>query len=463
MWTRPGGPETAAPQFVAGRPFQGRRGGAERLALLLVLCLVSGLAAAGPGAPPADGTTALHRAVSANEPLTKIDALIKAGADVNAANRYGVTPLSLAAANGNDRILDLLLTSGANPRAADAALSEGRTLLMLAARTGSAESIRQLAGRGVEVNAAETRTGSTALMWAALENRAEAVRALVAAGANVNARSKVTAYPHTPPGVIGDALEEGYSYVGQTVLPKGGWTPLMYAARQGALDAARALIDGGADLNAADPDGTPALTFAIINGHYDVAMLLADRGADVNQSDRTGATPLYSAVDMHTLATSFGRPALARDVTDGSVGAAKMLLAHGADPNRPLETKVLKRTYTAGDARLAAGATPLMRAAKSGDVVMMQVLIAGGADLDRANAAGDTALHIAVNAPKTVRFLTDEGASPDIRNARGLTPLEALLKAQNPNAESVALLRDLTGDYATQPSPEAPAGRRRAQ
>jgi ankyrin repeat protein len=442
-----------------------RRGGvAQILAPLLALCLVSVLAAAGPDAPAADGTTALHRAVSANEPATKIDGLIKAGADVNARNRYGVTPLSLAAGHGNDLVLDLLLKSGASAKAADSALTDGRTLLMLAARTGNAGAITLLVNAGSNVNAAETRTGSTALMWAAVENRAEAVRALVAAGATVNARSRVTAYPHTPPGVIGDALEEGYSYVGQTVLPKGGWTALMYAARQGALEAARALVEGGADLNAADPDGTPALTFAIINGHYDVARLLADKGADVNQADRTGATPLYSAVDMHTLATSFGRPALTRDVTDGSVDAAKMLLAHGADPNRPLKTKVLKRTYTGGDGRLVEGATPLMRAAKSGDVVMMNVLIAGGADLDRANAAGETALHIAMNSPKTVRFLTDEGASPDVRNARGLTPLEALLKAQNPNAESVALLRDLTGDYTTQPSPDASAaGRRRAQ
>lgn len=421
---------------------------------LVVLALGVGLAAS-------DGTTDLHRAISTNQPAEKIEALVKAGADVNAANRYGVTPLSLAAANGNDRVLTLLVTAGANPTAADAKLSEGRTLLMLASRTGNAAAIRLLIAKGASVNAAETRTGSTALMWAALENHADAVRALVAAGADVNARSKVTGYPHTPPGVIGDALEEGYSYVGQTVLPRGGWTALTYAARQGAIDAARALVDAHADLKAADPDGTPALTFAIINGHYDLATLLVEKGADVNQPDRTGATPLYSAVDMHTLQTSFGRPELPRAVTDGSVPMAKILLAHGADPNSTLKTKVLKRTYNAGDARLGEGSTALMRAAKSNDAVMMRVLIDGGADVDRQNAAGDTALHIAMNSPKTVRFLADEGASPWMKNARGLTPLEALLKAPNPNAESLKLLRDLTGDYTTQPSPEAPAGRRR--
>src|SRR5262249_18002426 len=176
------------------------------------------------------------------------------------------------------------------------------------------DGVRLLLAHGGAVNAVESRTGTTALMWAASENRADAIRALVAAGADLNARSKVTSYPHTPPGVIGDALEEGYSYVGQTVLPRGGWTALMYAARQGSLDAARALADSGADFNVADPDGTPALTLAIINGHYDVAALLVEKGARINQADRTGATPLYSAVDMHTLQTSFGRPELAREV-----------------------------------------------------------------------------------------------------------------------------------------------------
>ena len=425
----------------------------ERAALLIPLFAVA-LAAS-------DGTTDLHRAISVDAPAEKVEALIKAGADVNAKNRYGVTPLSLAAAGGDARILRLLLEAGASLKAADASLSDGRTLLMLAARTGRVDAIRLLVDKGANVNAAETRTGSTALMWAAAENRAEAVRALVSAGADVNARSKVTAYPHTPPGVIGDALEEGYSYVGQTVLPRGGWTALMYAARQGALDAARALAESGADLRSADPDGTPALTFAIINGHYDLAALLIEKGADVNQPDRTGATPLYSAVDMHTLVTSFGRPELPRAITEGSVPMAKTLLAHGANPDRTLKTRVLKRTYQAGDGRLVEGSTALMRAAKANDAVMMRVLVDAGADLNHQNAIGETAMHLAVNAPKTVRFLADEGASPWMKNARGLTPLEALLKTPNPNAESIAILRELTGDYTTPAAPEAPAGRRR--
>jgi ankyrin repeat protein len=261
--------------------------------------------------------------------------------------------------------------------------------------------------------------------------------------------------------VIGDALEEGASYVGQTVLPKGGWTALMYAARQGALDAARALAESGAALDITDPDGTSALIFAIINGHFDVASLFADKGADVNLADRTGATPLYSAVDMHTLASSFGRPDLPNPVVAGSVDAVRMLLARGADPNARLKTKVLKRVYNPGDARLAEGATALMRAAKTGDATMMRLLIEAGADLDCVTAAGDTALHIGVASPAIVRLLAESGATLDVRNQRGLSPLATLLGSRDRNEETVALLREWTGDYTTQaPAPTAAGPRR---
>ena len=61
-----------------------------------------------------DGTTPLHRAVHRND-LKAADVLIRGGADVNATNRYGVPPLSLAATNGNAAMLELLLKAGANP------------------------------------------------------------------------------------------------------------------------------------------------------------------------------------------------------------------------------------------------------------------------------------------------------------------------------------------------------------
>ncbi|PWT82864.1 MAG: hypothetical protein C5B57_07965 [Blastocatellia bacterium] len=433
-----------------------------------------------------DGTTALHWAAqSGNVPA--VDLLIAAGADVNAVNRYGITALALAARQGNAALLGSLLKAGADLRIADSAESEGQTLLMHASHTGSVEAIRLLVDYGADVNARERRTGTTALMWAAIEDQEAAINALLAAGAEIDARSALTRYPHTPPAVVGDPLEEGASYVGQTVLPKGGWTALMYAARQDARGAVRMLAESGSDLDVTDPDGSSALMFAIINGHYDVAALLAEKGADVNLADRTGMTPLYAAVDMHTLPTTFGRPDLTPPVVAASIGAIKMLLAYGADPNARLKTKILKRVYNPGDPRLGEGATPFMRAARGGDVAVMRLLSEAGADptlaqqngnmpihlavsasrggnnpdrsTDRAaieaityclelgadinatNSAGDTALYLSLAAPATVEFLIAHGASRDVKNRQGQTPLDAALLSREPNEVTIAVLR----------------------
>ena len=284
------------------------------------------------------------------------DLLLRAGASANAANRYGVTPLSLAARNGDAGLIRRLLAAGATVKAADAALPERQTLLMLAAPTGDVASVTALLAAGSDPNARESRTGTTALVWAAAGNRGDAVRALVAGGADPNVLSTVTAYPHTQSGVLLTGLEEGVTYVGQTVLPKGGWSAVMYAAREGASDAVRALAESGANLDLSDPEGTTALVIGVINGHYDVGSTLLEKGANPNIADIKGMTPLYAAVDMHTIADTFGRPYPPRDVIEGSVGIAARLLEAGANPNARLKAPILKRVYDAGDGRLGEGA-----------------------------------------------------------------------------------------------------------
>ena len=192
-----------------------------------------------------DGTTPLHWAVRADD-LETSRALLRAGADARAANRYGVTPLSLAAVNGNAAMIELLLAAGAD---ANASVSRGQTVLMTAARTGSAAAVQALLARGADPNAREAQLGETALMWAASENHAEVVTLLASRGADVHARSSTVQFPKDRFGLEGVL----------TILPRGNWTPLMYAARDGAPDAARALARAGADVNAADPDGTTPL------------------------------------------------------------------------------------------------------------------------------------------------------------------------------------------------------------
>src|SRR5262245_44184140 len=241
-------------------------------------------------AAQADGTTALHLAVRAND-IELIRTLLRAGANAKATNRYGIAPIMLAATNGSVEALDARLMAGAN---ANTQSAEGEPVIMSAARTGNAAAVKLLVGRGADVNAREKWFGETAVMWAAAENHADAIRVLAESGADINAKSTVIEAP---------VLEFPRSGGPNSPFPRGGWTALMFAAREGAIDAARTLAELGANLNVAalpqtdiplKPEefktvdqgvGTTALVFAIINTHYDLAAVLLEKGANPNVVD----------------------------------------------------------------------------------------------------------------------------------------------------------------------------------
>ena len=409
----------------------------------------------------ADGTTPLHWAVHQDD-LATVKMLLRAGANVQATNRYGVTPLALAATNGNPAIIDVLLAAGAD---ANAALPEGETVLMTASRTGNEDAIKLLVEHGADVNARENWLGESALMWAAAQNHAGAIKILLQHGAKPDIASNPTTYKR-PVG-------------GQTILPRGGFTALMYAARENAADAVSALADGGANLNAGDPDGATALILAIINAHYDIAKLLLDKGADPNVADATGMTPLYAAVDMNTLAFMHGYVTLRPTGRLNPVDVVKLLLAKGAKPDLALKRPTLQRHNNGPNQNLGEGTTPLMRAAKSGDVPVMKLLVAAGAnpkleqksgntllmlaagfgrrfnqnadsqeyerateedllagvkycieelhqDVNVANAQGDSVMHVAAG-ESIVRYLAAHGAKVDVKNKQGRTPLDVAI------------------------------------
>lgn len=318
----------------------------------------------------------------------QVAALIQAGADVNAANEFGATPMAEAARRGDAPILKLLLKAGADPQSANA---DGETSLMRVARTGNVEAARLLVKAGVQVDAREKWGGQTALIWAAAQNQPAMVQFLASKGADVNARSAVRAWPRRM------TAEER-----PKDMNRGGLSPLMYAARDGHLEVMRVLLRAGAAVDLADPDGSTPLILALMNGNWDAAKLLVEAGADVNQWDWWGQSPLYLAVDMNTLPTGSRVELPNMDYTSG-LDIIHLLLAKGANPNAQLKLRPPYRQVSndrLADPALDYGATPLLRAAKAGDLPAMQALLAAGAQVDLPNAYGHTPLIVAAGATR---------------------------------------------------------------
>jgi uncharacterized protein len=446
-----------------------------------------------PGAvdtPLADGTTALHWAVQADD-LDTTSLLVRAGANVNAVSRYGVTALALAAQNGNAAIVEQLLKAGADPQTAS---PEGETVLMTAARSGSAAVVKLLLAHGADPNARERWLGQTAVMWAAAENHPTVVDLLIGAGADPNVSSKIYPDYELKP------LEGGTPKANES---KGGMSALHYAARQGAKDALRTLAARGVDLNQADPDGVTALIYATINGHYDTAALLLELGADPNRADALGRTVLYLTIDNNRLETAAPRPAPRTEDQLSLVDLAKRAIARGANLNSQIIAKLPPRSAQGNGDTTPEGATPLWRAAKTSDVEFTELLLAAGADpafpsrdgisplmvaagqgwtdgksigteeesiavirlllaagldVNLQNNRGETALHGAAarGADKVVQFLADHGAALDARDRSRRTALDVALGIPSavpraPNdyrepevkASTAALLREL--------------------
>jgi uncharacterized protein len=322
-------------------------------------------------APQVDGTTALHWAVRLDD-LDTADLLIRAGARVSAANREGVTPLQLAALNGNAAMIEKLVKAGADPNAPLSA--SGDTALMLAARTGTTDAIKILLETGANVNAKESWGGTTPLMFAAAERHPAAVRMLIERGADVSARSNFVAAANGR-GFEGRTPSMPQTGQGVEEFASGWLTPLMFAAREGDLESARLLVAAGADVNAIAADGKDALGLAVFNGNYDLASYLVDNKSKVNQADTQGFTPLFWAVDRRNMETAPNFPWM---VTADPLPLIRTLLDAGANPNA-LVNNTPRARMRAGSPRIVF-ATPLMRAAFSGDLELVKLLLAKGAD-----------------------------------------------------------------------------------
>jgi ankyrin repeat protein len=335
-------------------------------------------------ASEADGTSPLHWAVYQND-VDLVDRLIKAGANVNVLNEYGSAPLTEAAVTGNVAMMERLLKAGADPESPNA---DGQTALMVVSRTSNLAAANALLKKKANVNAVEMWRGQTALMWAAAESQPEMVTLLIKQGADVNARS-----------IVNNVQRQVTAEPRAQARPLGGLTPLIYASRQGCLECVKALVKAKAKVDMTDPEGVTPLIVAITNFHFDVAKHLIENGANVNKWDWWGRTPLYCAVDLNTIPHG-GRPdRMSLDDTT-SLQLIEMLLARGANPNARLKLFPPYRALgpdRGADQMLTMDATPLLRAAKAGDVPAIKLLLAHGADPNLGQLWGITPLMAAAN------------------------------------------------------------------
>ena len=452
----------------------------------------------------ADGVTPLLTAIYHGD-VQAVDRLIAAGANVRAANREGVTPLAMACLDGDLPIIERLLAAGADPKARG---PNGETLLMLAARNGRVDVLKRLLAAGADVNAREGLRGTTALMWAAEQRHPEAVKTLLAAGADPAITSGPAGLPqnYMAPRVNVSAVQEarlrraraaaaGRTYDEQVAFERqnpvaagasstgrpvdqsatdddtvvqaglvgnggGGLTALIFAAREGDIESARALLDGGARINQTTEYGWTPLLTAVNNRNYAVATMLIDRGADVNIANKGGWTPLYLATDNRNIEGG-DYPVPKPDLDHLEI--IKALLEHGANPNARVRDNTLTRTIFTMQWFFEDGATAFVRAAQSSDTELMKVLLEYHADPFLATANGDTALTAAggigwvegvtyERSPQenveAIRMLLDLGVDANGANNEGRTALMgAALKGRN---AAVQLLVDRGAKLETQ-------------
>jgi ankyrin repeat protein len=240
---------------------------------------------------------------------------------------------------------------------------------------------------------------------------------------------------------------------------KGGMTPLLYAAREGADAAAAVLIRRGANLELAEANGMTPLLMALLNNQLGVARQLIEAGANVNADDFYGRTPLWAAVEHRNLDMNNrleDNPTTNHIDRDAILPVIRLLLARGANVNaRTREVPPSRKwLYALNDVSWVdfTGQTPFLRAAFSGDTTVMRLLLAHGADPNLATNGGTTPLMAAAGVGwvvqqtytesmpsllEAIRICLAHKADVNAVNSMGLT---ALLGAANKGANDILRL-----------------------
>jgi ankyrin repeat protein len=368
-----------------------------------------------------EGSTPLWLA-SINGDAAIIAALLKAGADANEHLPLGRTPLMAASRTGNVGAIQVLLDHGADVNARETL--RGTTPLMWAADEGHAAAIQLLIQRGADFKARSdmTERGRGPALGKANDPRKQVAaqgRALAAGraldlrdlsalrgdnngiggqAAGGIARGGRTRGGRAPNGRATDGVDQGFDQNDDAAVaafgfrgrpaPKdgGALTPLVYAVRADDLDSVKVLLAAGADLNQVTGYGWSPLLVATQNRYYRLGAYLIDHGADVNLANQGGWTPLYLATDNRNI-ESGDYPVRKGDMDH--LDFIKLLLDKGANVNARMKDSTETRTVFTNQWLDENGATAFLRASQSGDLVLMKLLLAHGAD-----PKIDTLLHV---------------------------------------------------------------------
>src|SRR5262245_29033317 len=381
-------------------------------------------AGANPKAANREGSTPLWLA-SISGDAKIIAGLLEAGADANEKLPLGRTPLMIAARTGNVDAIKTLLDNGADVNAKET--QRGTTALMWAADESHADAVKLLIERGADIKAKSNpapRGRGPALGKANDPRKAVAAQgAALAAGNPVsqilrdgdlggnnagrggrnggrggnNANAGGRGGAGRGGGAAGDnadaddvtddaAAAVGFTRGRQAPNDGGGLTPLIYAARANDIESVKVLLAAGADINQTTNYGWSSLLVATQNRYYKLGAYLLERGANPNLANKGGWNPLYLATDNRSIES--GDDPVRRGDMD-HLEFSKLLLDKGADVNARMKDSTETRTVFTNQWLDENGATAFLRASQSGDVKLMKLLIAHGAD-----PKIDTVLHV---------------------------------------------------------------------
>ena len=457
-----------------GKKFYKRPSSVAAVVVLLIALLIVPtalvLTARAETKPKAAATAALFRAIEAND-VKRMRLAITQGADLEAKNKNGCTPLYAAVANhvGDSAMIKLLLEAGANPNARD---PRGWIPLHVAARYWQISTVKLLVSAGSDVNARDKK-GMSPAMIAFEQGQTDTFGLMVAHGATVST-DLMSAYKGDLSRVQ-SLIEDGKA---QETFEQGGLTLLHAAAAGGHTAIVELLLTNGSDVYSQTQAGYTALHYAAAGNHREVAELLLAKGADVNGEPKTPdgwswTTPSYLHADVHTEPANqtplhwaireghkdmidlllvrganpnadggdyfpLGSP-LNWAVWMGDVDIAVLLVSHGADIHRkthnypltPLNDAVLDGMRAmvealvtkTGDTRAAKWA-PLQATVASGDRQAVEDLLDKGADVNAKGERG-VALHVAAwkGHKDIAELLITRGADVDAKATWGHTPL----------------------------------------